>query len=204
MHLKRVFCASATAFGIGVSALTAGTFVANAAPPPCPPQTGCQGGPPGGAPPPQHDQGGQQGQPPPQHDQGGPPQGFPGNGPGDRHDQGDQGGPPDFHDQGGPPDFHDQGGPPDFHGQGGPQDFHGQGGPDFHDQGPQDWRRPDYRGGPGGPEWGPPPPDLAWRGIDDGRRDHQPFNYNNNWVEPIYSPVFNNWGFWFFGAWIPL
>ncbi len=52
--------------------------------------------------------------------------------------------------------------------------------------------------------WGPPPPDQAWRGIDDGRRDHQPFNYDGNWVEPIYSPIFNNWGFWFLGVWVPL
>jgi hypothetical protein len=91
------------------------------------------------------------------------------------------------------------GGPPDWHGgPGGPPDGHGGPG------GPPDWRGPDYHGGPGGPVWGPPPPDLAWRGIDDGRRDHQPFNYNGNWVEPIYSPIFNNWGFWFFGIWIPL
>ncbi len=71
-------------------------------------------------------------------------------------------------------------------------------------------------GGPGGPSpwwpaagdhnpaWGPPPPDQGWRGIDDGRRDHQPFNYNGSWVTPIYNPDFNNWGFWFFGIWIPL
>jgi len=23
-------------------------------------------------------------------------------------------------------------------------------------------------------------------------------------VTPIYNPDFNNWGFWFFGIWIPL
>jgi hypothetical protein len=54
------------------------------------------------------------------------------------------------------------------------------------------------------PAWGPPPPDQGWRGIDDGRRDHQPFNYNGSWVTPIYNPDFNNRGFWFFGIWIAL
>lgn len=63
---------------------------------------------------------------------------------------------------------------------------------------------PDYHGGPGGPQWGQPPPDLGWRGIDQGRFDHQPFNYNGNWVQPIYNQDYNNWGFWFFGIWIPL
>ena len=50
----------------------------------------------------------------------------------------------------------------------------------------------------------PPPPDLAWRGLDQGRYDHQPFNYNGSWVQPIFNPDFNNWGFWFLGIWIPL
>ena len=79
----------------------------------------------------------------------------------------------------------------------------GPGGPGGRDQGP-----PPARGGPSpsdhNPVWGPPPRDQAWRGIDDGRRDHQPFNYNGSWVTPIYNPDFNNWGFWFFGIWIPL
>ena len=56
-------------------------------------------------------------------------------------------------------------------------------------------RPPGDRGGPGGPGgpspsdhdpgWGPPPPDQAWRAIGQGRRDHQPFNYNGSWVTPI-------------------
>ncbi|MCV7066196.1 hypothetical protein H7H51_11545 [Mycolicibacterium farcinogenes] len=50
----------------------------------------------------------------------------------------------------------------------------------------------------------PPPPNLAWRGIDQGRFDHQPFNYNGHWVTPFFNPQFNNWGFWLFGIWIPL
>ena len=64
------------------------------------------------------------------------------------------------------------------------------------DRGPSPW---DHN-----PGWGPPPPDQGWRGIDQGRFDHQPFNYNGSWVTPIFNPDFNNWGFWFFGIWIPL
>jgi hypothetical protein len=63
--------------------------------------------------------------------------------------------------------------------------------------------RPD---GPGGPRWDAPPPprDQAWRGIDQGRYDHQPFNYRGTWVTPIFNPELRNWGFWFLGLWIPL
>ena len=113
---------------------------------------------------------------------------------------------------GGPP-----GGPPGDHGgtPGGPSGDHG--GPPGGDHGPgggPQWGGPgDHDRGPdnGGPPWGPPggpppppPPDLGWRGIDQGRFDHQPFNYNGSWVTPVYNPDFNNWGFWFFGVWIPL
>jgi hypothetical protein len=117
---------------------------------------------------------------------------------GDCQGPGGPGGPP----QGGPggPGGHEQGPPPE--GQGGPG---GPGGPG--DRGPGG---PGDRG-PGGPSpwdhnpgWGPPPPDQAWRGLDQGRFDHQPFNYNGSWVTPIFNPDFNNWGFWFFGIWIPL
>lgn len=111
----------------------------------------------------------------------GPPCGFgtcqgPGGGPGDRHDGPQWGGP-----GGGPDRGHDN----------------GPGGPHWD--------------GPGGPPWGPPqdpppppPPDLGWRGIDQGRFDHQPFNYNGSWVTPVFNPDVNNWGFWFLGIWIPL
>jgi len=96
------------------------------------------------------------------------------------------------------------GGPPpgDFRGPGGPPpgDFRGPDGPP-----PGDFRGPD---GPPpwdhDPGWGPPPPELAWRSIDQGRFDRQPFNYNGRWVTPIFEPDFNQWGFWFFGIWIPL
>ena len=53
--------------------------------------------------------------------------------------------------------------------------------------------------GPGGP----PPPDLGLRGIDQGRLDHQPFNYGGNWVTPVFDPGYQNWGFPLFGVWIP-
>ncbi|MGV9803230.1 hypothetical protein ACWDTP_34760 [Mycobacterium sp. NPDC003449] len=95
-------------------------------------------------------------------------------------------------------------------GPGGPGGFGGPGGPDRGPGGPD--RGPGGPGGPGGfdgpggrgDHWGPPPPDLAWRGIDQGRFDHQPFNYNGSWVTPFFNPTFNNWGFWLFGIWIPL
>jgi hypothetical protein len=80
-------------------------------------------------------------------------------------------------------------------------DCRGPGGPQTGHDGPG---RP---GGPGGPRWDAPPPpprDQAWRGIDQGRYDHQPFNYRGNWVTPIFNPEFRNWGFWLFGLWIPL
>ncbi len=40
--------------------------------------------------------------------------------------------------------------------------------------------------------------------MDQGRFDHQPFNYRGSWVTPLFRPDFNHWGFWFFGIWIPL
>ena len=116
-------------------------------------------------------------------------------GPGGFDNRGGPGGPDD---RGGPGGPFDNRGPDDHGGPGGPFDNRGPGGP-FDPTG-----GPGYHGGPGGPEWGPPPPDLGWRGINEGRYDHQAFNYNGNWVQPIYNQDFNNWGFWFFGIWIPL
>jgi hypothetical protein len=71
-------------------------------------------------------------------------------------------------------------------------------------QGPQQ----DGRGGPrqdgqGGPQQGPPP-DVAQRGIDQGRQDHRPFMYGGQQVDPVFDNNHNGWGFWFFGMWIPL
>ncbi len=42
------------------------------------------------------------------------------------------------------------------------------------------------------------------RRIDDARRDHQPFNWDGQRVEPYWDNDRNAWGFWFFGTWIPL
>ncbi|MDT5335022.1 MAG: hypothetical protein QOD90_527 [Mycobacterium sp.] len=186
MHLKRATCASAIIIGVGLSTLTAGAGLAAAQPggPPCGPNVPCQGqgqGGPGGP------RGGGPGGPPPQQQQG------------DRGGPGGPGGPGDRGGPGGPDDHGGPGGPDDH---GGPGDRGGPGGPQW--GGPDPRGGPDYHGGPGGPEWGPPPPDLGWRGIDQGRFDHQPFNYNGNWVQPIFNQDYNNWGFWFFGIWIPL
>lgn len=54
------------------------------------------------------------------------------------------------------------------------------------------------------PRLGPPPPEQQWRGIDQGRFDHQPFNYNGLWVRPVPAGNGAGWGFWFLGQWIPL
>ena len=55
----------------------------------------------------------------------------------------------------------------------------------------------DDRGGPG-------PVDWHGRGIDQGRGDHQPFNWMGQQVNPVPSGDGNGWGFWFLGQWIPL
>ena len=48
------------------------------------------------------------------------------------------------------------------------------------------------------------PVDWHNRGADDGRRDHQPFNWNGQQVTPVPAGDGSGWGFWFFGMWIPL
>lgn len=54
--------------------------------------------------------------------------------------------------------------------------------------------------GPGGP----PQDDWGHRGMDQGRQDHQPFNYNGQRVNPVWDDNHHGWGFWFLGLWIPL
>jgi hypothetical protein len=74
------------------------------------------------------------------------------------------------------------------------QDQHGD------NQGPGD-----NRGGPGdnrGP--GQAPVDWGHRGVDQGRQDHQPFNWNGQQVTPMPDGNGAGWGFWFLGMWIPL
>lgn len=64
--------------------------------------------------------------------------------------------------------------------------------------------------GPGGPNNGPGngpnngPDDWQHRGIDQGRQDHRPFNWNGQWVQPMPAGNGHGWGFWFLGQWIPL
>ena len=51
---------------------------------------------------------------------------------------------------------------------------------------------------------GPAPVDWQHRGIDQGRGDHQPFNWNGQLVTPMPAGNGPGWGFWFGGNWIPL
>jgi hypothetical protein len=51
---------------------------------------------------------------------------------------------------------------------------------------------------------GPDPADWHNRGIDQGRGDHQPFNWYGQQVTPMPAGDGRGWGFWFFGQWIPL
>lgn len=51
---------------------------------------------------------------------------------------------------------------------------------------------------------GPAPVDWNHRGIDQGRADHQPFNWNGHQVTPMPAADGHGWGFWFLGTWIPL
>jgi hypothetical protein len=78
------------------------------------------------------------------------------------------------------------------------RDPHGGGGDgrQFGDQGRPDQGRPDQGG------WDQRPWDQ--RGIDDARRDHQPFNWQGQRVEPYFDNDRGAWGFWFLGVWIPL
>ena len=67
--------------------------------------------------------------------------------------------------------------------------------------------------GPGGPgpghEWVQPPnrPSVPWqdqRGYDGAVRDHRPFQYQRQWVNPIFDQGHRGWGFWLGPVWIPL
>jgi hypothetical protein len=51
---------------------------------------------------------------------------------------------------------------------------------------------------------GPTPVDWHGRGIDQGRFDHQAFNWMGQQVNPLPAGNGNGWGFWFLGQWIPL
>jgi hypothetical protein len=69
-------------------------------------------------------------------------------------------------------------------------------GQDFHNNGPgNNWNN----NGPGNG-----PVDWHNRGIDQGRGDHQPFNWNGQQVYPVPAGNGQGWGFWFGPVWIPL
>ncbi len=68
-------------------------------------------------------------------------------------------------------------------------------------------------GGPGpqqcqGPNngWNNGPNNNDWqhRNVDQARQDHQPFDWNGQWVQPMPAGNGIGWGFWFLGQWIPL
>ena len=74
------------------------------------------------------------------------------------------------------------------------QDQHNNNGQWNNNQGPGDNR--------GGPNQGPA--DWNHRGINQGRQDHQPFNWNGQQVTPMPGANGASWGFWFMGVWIPM
>jgi hypothetical protein len=189
MKLNQLVAGAAISCALGATGIGLSSGIANAATGQCPPMVQC--GPSGGP--------GGQGGPPP--DRGGPPP--------------DRGGPPQGPLQG---DFRD--GPPgDFRGDppgGPPPDFRGPGGgPDGHNWRPpwnqqdNDWRGrfrdapwgdglppwgwgappPPIWDGPLPPAWGPPPPPINYFGFNE---------------QPVWDPGYNQWGFYFFGIWIPL
>lgn len=63
---------------------------------------------------------------------------------------------------------------------------------------PQCGEHRDDNRGPAGPA------DWQNRGVDQGRQDHRPFNWNGQQVTPMPAADGRGWGFWFLGTWIPL
>jgi hypothetical protein len=97
---------------------------------------------------------------------------------------------------------------PDHHGTATPVDYHGPGGP-------APWRGDAHRGYFNGAPWGRgpapwgwgAPPRPAWGGPlppPGARWASGPINYWGYQETPIWNPGFNQWGFNFFGVWIPL
>ena len=53
----------------------------------------------------------------------------------------------------------------------------------------------------------PQRPDVRWEdrdGYDRAVRDHRPFQYQGNWVNPVFDQGHQGWGFWLGPIWIPL
>jgi hypothetical protein len=70
-----------------------------------------------------------------------------------------------------------------------------------HDNNGPGWQNNNNNNGPG---WNNGPVDWQHRGIDQGRQDHQPFQWNGQQVQPMPAGNGMGWGFWFLGQWIPL
>ena len=70
-------------------------------------------------------------------------------------------------------------------------------GQDQHDGRGNDNRGPNDNGGGAPVNW-------QGRGVDQGRQDHQPFNWNGQQVTPLPAGNGAGWGFWFGPVWIPL
>ncbi|WP_164478323.1 chitin-binding protein [Mycolicibacterium stellerae] len=209
MKVSQLLAGAAIGCMLGTAGISLGSGAANAAPQ-CPPGVQCPGGGPGGpgGPPP--------GGPPGERGPGGPPPGGPPGGPpGDRGPGGFPGGPP------GGPGGPGPGGFPGGPGGPGPGGFPGGPPPgDFNRPGGHDWRPPwgpqdnDWRGrfrgapwGDGLPPWGwgaPPPPPWIGPLPPAWGPPPPPINYFGFNEQPIWDPGYNQWGFWFFGIWIPL
>jgi hypothetical protein len=100
---------------------------------------------------------------------------------------------------------------PNSHGVAAPIDYHGPGRPG----GPAPWQGDAHRGYFNGAPWGHgpapwgwgTPPRPAWGGplpSPGARWAGGPINYWGYQETPVWNPGFNQWGFNFFGVWIPL
>ena len=199
MYMKRL-AGAAIAAGVGISALTVGEGLANAAPLK-PPSLGG----PGLGPIPDQPGPGPGGPGPGGHGPGGPgpgpqagPQAYAPRGAFERGNA-QVGGPTDAphgfstHDHGAPSPPRERG----FGWNNGPA----PGGP------PPNWYGPPPPGG-----WNGPPPPGGWnnrwygpdRGIAQAQGDFGPCDYGGYTAIPVFNPVFGGWGFWYFGVWIPL
>jgi len=74
-------------------------------------------------------------------------------------------------------------------------------GQDWHNNNNNQWNNHDNNN-----QWNNGPGQMDWnhRGIDQGRQDHQPFNWNGQQVNPMQAGNGGGWGFWFMGMWIPM
>ena len=51
-----------------------------------------------------------------------------------------------------------------------------------------------------------PRPEIPWQDRDAynrAARDHRPFQYQGQWVTPVFEPGHRAWGFWLGPVWIP-